>query len=325
MVSTPKAPDPKETAAAQGAMNRDTAITQQQLNMIDQIGPTGSLTYKQSGWNEYKDADGKLVKTPKYTQTTSLSPEQQKIFDQTQAASLNLGTIANERSNFLKDYLSKPFDVNAATEQKLYDMGAARLDPRFAQQEEQMRSRLTAQGIRPGTEAYSRAMSDFNQSKNDAYNSLALSGRSQAFNEAAYERAAPLNEISALMSGSQVSTPQFGGSTPQAGVAGVDYAGLVNDKYKADSQRSGAALGGLFGLATSGIGLLSDRRAKTDIKRVGMLDNGLPVYSYRYIGDITPQIGLMADEVEKVHPHAVVEGEDGFKRVRYDIATEAYA
>ena len=308
-------------------MNRDTAITQQQLNMIDQIGPTGSLTYKQSGWNEYKDADGKLVKTPKYTQTTSLSPEQQKIFDQTQAASLNLGTIANERSAFLQDYLSKPFEVNAATEQKLYDLGASRLDPRFAQQEDQLRSRLIAQGIRPGSEAYAREMASFGQSKNDAYNSLALTGRQQAFNEAAYERNQPLNEISALMSGSQVSTPQFAGTTPQAGVGGVDYTGLVNSKYQADVASSNAAMGGLFGLAGSIAGALpwSDRRLKKDILVIGE-KAGLPWYSFRYIwesDDTVKTEGFMADDVLKVAPQHVHMDESGFNRVDYAAILEA--
>ena len=42
----PSPPDPYETAAAQGAVNKDTAITQAQLNMVDQQGPFGSLTYE---------------------------------------------------------------------------------------------------------------------------------------------------------------------------------------------------------------------------------------------------------------------------------------
>ncbi len=54
-------------------------------------------------------------------------------------------------------------------------------------------------------------------------------------------------------------------------------------------------------------GLFSDRRLKDDIKRVGKLDNGLRVYSYRYKDDPenVRRIGVMADEVEDVHPEAV--------------------
>lgn len=321
MVSTPKAPDPQATAQAQAGMNRDTAITQSQLNMVNQQGPYGSLTYNQTGTSKFKDSNGKWIETPTYTATTSLSPEQQAILDQTQKANLNLGTIANERSAFLKDYLAQPFDVNASTEAKINELGSSRLDPRFAREQEALRTQLINSGIRPGSAAYSAAMNDFGQTKNDAYNQLALTGRQQAFQEASYERAQPLNEISALLSGAQVTQPSFV-STPQTSVGGVDYTGLVNQKYQSELAGSQAKMGGLFGLLSGGIGLLSDRRAKTDIVPVGKLDNGLTVYSYRYKGEDATQIGLMADEVEQAIPHAVYEGPDGFKRVRYDIAVE---
>lgn len=322
MVSSPKAPDPMKTAQSQAAANQGTAISQQLLNMTDQQTPYGSLSYSQTGTNSYVDPlTGKTVTVPKFTSTQTLSPQQQAILNQTQAAELNLGTIANERSNFLKDYLAQPFDVNSATEAKLNELGSARLDPRFAREQEALRTQLISSGIRPGTAAYSAALNDFGQTKNDAYNQLALTGRQQAFQEASYERNQPLNEIGALLSGSQVQGPQFV-NTPQTQVGGVDYTGLVNNQYQSQLANSQAKMGGLFGLASAGLGLFSDRRLKTDIKRVGQLDNGLSVYSYRYKGETETQIGLMADEVERAIPHAVNEDPSGFKRVRYDIAVE---
>lgn len=321
-MKTPQAPDPQQTANAQSGMNRDTAMTQAQLNMVDQEGPYGSLKYTQNGNNTFVDSQGKTVTTPRYTATTTLSPAQQAILDQTQSANLNLGSIANERSEFLKDYLAQPFDVNTATEAKINELGSARLDPRFAREQDALKTELINSGIRPGTAAYTAAMSDFGQNKNDAYNQLALTGRQQAFQEASYERNQPLNEIGALLSGSQVQGPQFV-NTPQTSVGGVDYTGLVNNKYQSELASSQAKMGGLFGLASAGIGLLSDRRAKTDIRRVGKLDNGLPVYSYRYNGQEQTHIGLMADEVQKIHPEAVNVGADGYSRVRYDLAVEA--
>lgn len=323
MVSTPKAPDPQATAQAQAGMNRDTAITQSQLNMVNQQGPYGSLTYNQTGTSKFKDSNGNWIETPTYTATTSLSPEQQAILDQTQKANLNLGTIANERSAFLKDYLAQPFDVNASTEAKINELGSSRLDPRFAREQEALRTQLINSGIRPGSAAYSAAMNDFGQTKNDAYNQLALTGRQQAFQEASYERAQPLNEISALLSGAQVTQPQFV-STPQSNVAGVDYTGLVNNQYNQQVASSNAAMGGLFGLLGTGLtaGIkYSDRRLKSSITRVGTLDNGLPVYLYEINGTI--ELGVMADEVEAVIPNAVHIAENGFKMVDYNAATRA--
>ena len=70
-------------------------------------------------------------------------------------------------------------------------------------------------------------------------------------------------------------------------------------------------------MATQGALVMSDRRAKTAIRKIGRLDSGLPVYSYRYKGSPLPQIGVMADDVEKVAPEAVSLGRDGYKRVSY--------
>jgi hypothetical protein len=325
-MKTPKAPDPKETAAAQAGMNVDTAQAQQLTNMVDQVGPDGTLTYTQNGNNTFVNSQGQTVTIPKYTATTSLSAGQQAIKDQTDAAELNLGTLANQQSKFLTDYLSTPFKADTTeAESRLNELGSARLDPRFAREEEALRSRLIASGIRPGSEAFDQQMQQLGQTKNDAYNNLYLTGRSQALQEAYAERSQPLNEISSLLSGAQVSQPQFV-NTPQANVGGVDYTGLVNSNYQTQVQSQNAKMGGLFGLLGTGLtaGIkYSDRRLKTDIKRVGTLDNGLPIYSYRMKGSNVTEIGLMADEVEQIAPAAVHIQPNGFKMVDYLAATEA--
>ena len=92
--------------------------------------------------------------------------------------------------------------------------------------------------------------------------------------------------------------------------------------------------GGISGLLGSGgqgggsglLGLLnwSDAKLKDDIAEVGTLFDGTPVYRYRYKGAPTHHIGLMAQDVEKISPHAVVEI-GGYKAVNYHAATEAAA
>jgi hypothetical protein len=73
-------------------------------------------------------------------------------------------------------------------------------------------------------------------------------------------------------------------------------------------------LGGMFGsggaFASGGAlsGLLSDRRMKTDIARVGAHPAGVPLYAYRYKGDpksYPKVVGPMAEDVAKIAPHAV--------------------
>lgn len=67
--------------------------------------------------------------------------------------------------------------------------------------------------------------------------------------------------------------------------------------------------------------VLSDARAKDDIEPVGALYDGTGVYRYRYKGDATPHIGVMAQEVEQRNPDAVVDV-GGLKMVDYARATD---
>ncbi|MGN6768276.1 MAG: tail fiber domain-containing protein [Rhizobiaceae bacterium] len=325
MVSTPSPPDPVKTAQAQAGMNRDTAITQQQLNMTDQVNPWGSTTYQQTGTDGFYDSKGKWVETPKYTQTTTYSPEQQTIFDKSQEAQTNLANIAADQSAKVGDILNNPFEFNNQdAENWAYDLASQRILPQQQQATEALRTQLINSGIRPGTEAYNREMTRNQQGDTDQLNQLALNGRSQAFNEALTTRNQPLNEIIGLMSGTQLQNPGTASpSTPQTGVAGVDYTGLVNNQYQAQVANSNAAMGGLFGLASAPFQMFkfSDRRLKHHIRRIGTLFNGLPVYLYKIGNRI--EMGLMADEVGEAMPEAVITHPSGFKMVNYDLATGA--
>jgi hypothetical protein len=63
----------------------------------------------------------------------------------------------------------------------------------------------------------------------------------------------------------------------------------------------------------------SDIRLKQDLVPLVRLDNGLELYRFRYKGiDHTLYVGVMAQEVQEIHPNAVSRGHDGFLRVDYD-------
>jgi len=150
--------------------------------------------------------------------------------------------------------------------------------------------------------------------------------RAMFLNERYAERAQPINEITSLLSGSQVQNPNFS-PTQSAQLPTLDYAGLVNQDYQnrvaaaqAKSAGTGAILGGLASLFS-----LSDKTAKRDIKKVGSL-KGHPLYEYRYKGehdDGRKHIGVMAQEVEKKRPDVVRRGSDGLRRVNYGALFEA--
>lgn len=313
----PSAPDPWQTASAQGQWNQHTAQTQQAMNMVNQNTPWGSLNYDQTGSTTIIGPDGKPTTVPQYTANTTLTPEQQAIFEQTQAAQGNMAGLANDQSIKMRELLGSNFEyTNRDAENWAYDLASPRILAQQGQNENQLRTTLANKGIREGSDAWNNEMSRLTNANTDQINQLALTGRNQGFNEALAMRNQPINELSALLSGTQISSPQFQ-NTPQSGVAGVDYTGLVNQKYQADVANHQNMMGGLFGLGSSLIGMFSDRRLKTDIKRIGLTDGGLPVYTYRYGGEGPYHMGVMADEVEQVIPSAVNEHHSGFKMVNY--------
>jgi Chaperone of endosialidase len=65
-------------------------------------------------------------------------------------------------------------------------------------------------------------------------------------------------------------------------------------------------------------GRRSDIALKHDILLLGHLDRGIGFYRFAYKGSNTFYVGVMAQEVQKVMPGAVVRGRDGYLRVFYD-------
>jgi len=253
----PVAPDPAKTANAQAQANSSAAQTQQQLNMVNQATPYGSLNYSVTG--QVKGPDGKNL--PQYTATTTLSPQEQAKQEQQWEYDSLVNTLGINQTKKLTGILDTPFKLgNEETEGRLDELGRARLDPMLERRRAATETRLYNQGVMPGTEAYTRAMEAETQGANDAYNQLYLTGRSQANQELLTERNQPINETTALMSGGQVQQPGFN-STPTASVASPDVAGMTYQNYQgalqnAQNQQSqqNAMMGGIFGLGSAAMG-----------------------------------------------------------------------
>jgi hypothetical protein len=114
------------------------------------------------------------------------------------------------------------------------------------------------------------------------------------------------------------------------GYPGGESRGTVYGSAQPSSNPSESILGGILGVG--GLALkaaplfgLSDERLKEDITPVGKLKDGQTVYSYRFKGDPRTQIGLLAHEVERVHPDAVAKHPSGYRMVDYRRATAASA
>jgi hypothetical protein len=304
----PAAPDPAKTAAAQSQSNKETAVAQYGLNATNQVTPQGTLSYKQIGtWS-----DG----TPRFEATTALSADQQNLYNKGLVTQGNLADIGNQQSAKIGALLNSPVNLNTATEDKIAKLGSARLDPQFAREGAALDTSLINKGIRPGSTAWNDAHTQFSQQKNDAYNQLYLSGRGQGAQEALTERNQPINEISALLSGSQVSQPGFT-NTPTPGVAPTDVIGAnqqslnqQNVGYQGQLANQQALTNGLFKLGSTALGgwAMSDIDTKENIEVVGERSDGLHVIDFDYkpeFGGGKGNRGFMAQEVAQVYPEAV--------------------
>ena len=63
----------------------------------------------------------------------------------------------------------------------------------------------------------------------------------------------------------------------------------------------------------------SDRRLKTDIRRVGTSDSGIAIYNFRYRGELQWHQGVIAQDLLVTHPQAVVQADNGYLMVNYGL------
>jgi len=243
--SAPAAPDPVQTINQQTASNRETAISQAGLNMVNQNTPQGSLSYNQIGtWS-----DG----TPRFEATQALSSAGQQLQTTNEGTAQNLAGLANEQSGRLGSLLNAPIDFG---QQKDYLEGltSGALDKRWNTLGQQNETDLINRGIRPGSSQYDNLKNQFMVSQSDAYNSANVANYNTALQSQMALRQAPINEILALSGQSQVQSPQFS-STPQTSVAGTDVGGIVQNGYNNQMAQYNSQQKGLGGLFDAGLGL----------------------------------------------------------------------
>lgn len=358
--SAPPPPDYAAAARATAAGNASAAQVAQYGSMTNQVTPYGQVNY--TAQNVGKTPQGDPLN--QWTQTVSLTPEQQRLFDQNVAINQQLGDVAQKGVGYVGQALDKPLDFSSA--QQLYTPGEIQqqassaayknasqyLDPQFEQSEQQLSSRLANQGITQGSEAYNTAMANQGRQKQQAYESArnqaylqGLQGAQQSYTQGMGTRQQqiaelqalrqdPINMLNSVRTGAQMQVaqmPQVGQSNPAAlnQVAGPDMLGAVNAQYTGESNNvnaANAANAQMWGSVIGGAGALgggfaargSDRRIKKNIKRIGTHALGIGLYTWDYLWG-EPSSGVMADEVEKVMPIAVVLHPSGFKMVNYSL------
>jgi hypothetical protein len=259
----------------QTASNIGTTVSNAFLNNVNQVTPYGSLSYDVTG--EHRDANNNWV--PRWTATTKLSPEQQKLYDTQTRTTQGAYDLAENYTKRIGDATSQPFSYEGLPDSPTYneDYRRRQLDtilqrnqPQMDRDRAQLEQRLADQGVtmqdpayRTALDQYGRSVNDFrlgadSQAGNSAAQQFGLEAqtRDRAIQERANLRSQPINEVASLLgTGQGVQGPSFV-PTNNYQIAPTDVSGNYWNAYQAQmaqqqmAQKSGnAAMGGLFGLA----------------------------------------------------------------------------
>jgi hypothetical protein len=205
--SPPPAPDPYATASAQTGENMAAVVANDVISKVPQTDQYGNTTtYNQTGNFNYKDpTNGNTYALPQYSQQTSMSPQNQAIYNSVQNAE---GGMANDANALLKQEqgnLSNPVDLSK------YQVGAYKAPAAYqapsafnassvtpyeqtswetpfnqeqALQTQQFNQQLADQGIAPGSQAYTNAQLGFTQNQTNAWDTANAANYGTAANTA---------------------------------------------------------------------------------------------------------------------------------------------
>ncbi len=270
--------------------NGNAAVAQGLMNRVNQVTPYGNLTYEKTGAVNMPGYE-----VPMYTATTTLSPEQQKLYDTQTRVTQGAYDLADKYTGRIADATATPFNYEGLPDAPVYNedyrkqqLGAieTRNAPAMERDRAALETKLKNQGLTYGTEAWNAAQDDLNRGVNDfrlgadvqagnaAAQAYGLEGttRDRAIQERANLRTQPINEVAALLgTGQGVQNPNFV-NVPQVQVQPADVQGPYAQQYQGqmaqwqqNQQSQNAALGGLFGLAGAGLG----GWARTGFKGIG--------------------------------------------------------
>lgn len=320
----------------QTAANLQAGSASQRASMVDQANPYGSVNYTQTG-----TGPGGV---PIYSAKTSLSPEQQQLFNRYMATKGTAGQGAGALLSGANYGSQQPGDVigsaTSGNTKALMDKQVAYLQPQFDYEKTKLDTQLRNQGINPGEPAYDQQMAAMQRTHDQTLGSIAANFEGQAYQQAQQNYTLPetmamqMAQFGAHTSptGDLIQTPQANFQAPDytgaAAVANKQSQDLYNNQYKNYSN----LMSGLFGMATplaGGAGqalgaggmmsllALSDEALKDNIVEVGRTPDDIPIKLFSYKGDSDLRLGVMAQDVEKVKPGAVYKTNSGYKAVDY--------
>lgn len=263
--SAPAAPDYVGAANATAAGELTAAQQNASLNNPNITGPYGNqtVTYTPTGPNGNMQANV----------AQSLTPQAQQTLEAQQLAQTSLANLGNQGVSQVQRVMGTPFDASVVPKNPInpgmtaQNAIMARLNPQLQQNREAQAQRLANQGIPVGSEAWNNEMRQQGQNENDLYTQAALQGinldtqaHQSGLTEALGLYNQPLNQVTALMSGSQIQTPQFQNYNGGANASGPNLLAAAQGQNQYNqglySQQMAGYNGMLGGIASLGTGLM---------------------------------------------------------------------
>jgi len=197
-----------------------------------------------------------------------LSDTGRQLLDADSRARLGLAGLQDTAMGRVRDTLGQPFDMSGLQDMqtnidpatgmdswtKASDLIMQRMNPDLDAQQASLDTKLANQGVTQGSEAWGIGQRQFAKQRNDAGIGAQLAGaqlqqqmfqqalaganlkntgRQQQLTERTALRQIPLNELSALRSGAQVTNPTFNTPGQQGQTSGPDLMGASQAQYGA--------------------------------------------------------------------------------------------
>jgi hypothetical protein len=185
--SQPKSPDPYQVSQAQTASNVETAVANAWLNSGNQVTPWGNTSTSQIGSQQVGENN-----VPIFNQTLTLSPEQQKLYEQGVQGDTRLNELGLSQIDRIQQAVSSPFSLDQfgqapsadpAARDRAYQSILQRAAPGQQADMNALEARMAAQGIALGSEGYRNTTDQFQRGVND----FRLGADAQAGNEMAQQ------------------------------------------------------------------------------------------------------------------------------------------
>jgi hypothetical protein len=197
----------------------------------------------------YREAGGKMPTAPdrnafvtnpdQWSSQIELSETGQQLLDADSRTRLRLAGLQDSAADRVAAMLGNN-DLNESTGMagwdKYSDLLMQRQNPELDRQQAALDTKLANQGVTQGSEAWGIGQTQFGKQRNDANVAAQLAGanlQKQFFEQQAYLRNLPINELNALRSGSAVTNPTFSTPGQQGQTSGPDLMGAASEQYGA--------------------------------------------------------------------------------------------